>query len=132
MASPNSAFALPSWSRGAISTVSASKAGVKNASPVPSSQASRTNTQSAGRPANTAPASDACAAQRSASAPSITRRRPSRSATAPATAISSTWGTTAAANTYPRPVALAPLSSTAQAIATVDIDEPSREVTSPA
>jgi hypothetical protein len=31
----------------------------------------------------------------------------------------------------PRPVALNPLSSTAQAIATVDIDEPSREVTKP-
>ena len=103
-------------------------AGVKNASPVPTSQASRTNTQSAGRPANTAAASEACAAQRSASAVSMTRRRPNRSATAPAIAISSTCGTTAAANTYPRPVAFAPLPSTAQAIATVDIDEPSREV----
>jgi len=103
-------------------------AGVKNASPVPTSQASRTNTQSAGRPANTAAASEACAAQRSASAVSMTRRRPNRSATAPAIAINSTCGTTAAANTYPRPVAFAPLPSTAQAIATVDIDEPSREV----
>ena len=105
---------------------------MKNASPVPPSQASSTNTQSAGRPANTAPASDPCAAQRSASAASITRRRPNRSAAAPATGSTSTWGTTPAANTYPRPVAPAPLSSTAQAMATVDIDEPSREVTYPA
>jgi hypothetical protein len=34
-------------------------------------------------------------------------------------------------NTSPSPVALAPLASTAQAIATVDIDEPSKEVTKP-
>ena len=58
---------------------------------------------------------------------SITRRRPNRSAIAPANGIISTWATTFAANTNPRPVALAPLSSTAHAIATVDIDEPSRE-----
>jgi len=102
---------------------------MKNASPVPSSQASRTNSHSAGRPANSAAASEPCAAQRSTSAASITRRRPSRSATAPATGSTSTWGTTLAANTSPRPVALSPLSSTAQAIATVDINEPSRDVT---
>ena len=102
---------------------------MKNASPVPSSQASRTNTQSAGRPVNTAAASDACAAQRSTSAASITGRRPSRSATAPAIGSTSTCGTTPAANTYPRPVAPVPLSSTAHAIATGDIAEPSREVT---
>ena len=60
---------------------------------------------------------------------SITRRRPSRSAIAPANGSVSTWDTTFAANTNPRPVALPPLSSTAQAIATVDIDVPSREVT---
>src|SRR6185369_9787547 len=58
VASPYSAFALPSWSRGATSTVSASSAGVKNASPVPTSQASRTNTQSAGRPATAGPVGD--------------------------------------------------------------------------
>jgi hypothetical protein len=63
------------------------------------------------------------------SAASITRRRPSRSAITPATASSITWGTTLAANTTPRPVALAPLSSTAQAIATVDMAVPSRDVT---
>jgi hypothetical protein len=37
-----------------------------------------------------------------------------------------------AVNTRPSPVALTRLSSTAQAIATVDIDEPSSEVTNPA
>ena len=63
---------------------------MKNASPDPSSQASRTNNQIAGRPANSAAARQACAAQRSTSAASITRRRPSRSATAPANASSST------------------------------------------
>ena len=102
---------------------------MKNASPMPWSQASRTNSQSAGRPANSAAASEPCAPQRSTSAASITRRRPSRSATAPANGSSSTCGTTPAANTNPRLVALPPLSSTAQAIATVDIDEPSRDVT---
>jgi hypothetical protein len=51
---------------------------------------------------------------------------------APASGSSRTWGTTLAVNTTPRPVALILLSSTAQAIATVDIDEPSREVTKPA
>jgi hypothetical protein len=61
----------------------------------------------------------------------MTRRRPSRSATAPANASSSTCGTTLAANTSPRALGLPPLSSTAQAIATVDIDVPSREVTYP-
>jgi hypothetical protein len=70
-------------------------------------------------------------AQRSTSAESITRRRPNRSAIAPATGSTSTWGTTAAANTTPSPDALAPLSSTAQAMATVDIDEPNKEVTYP-
>jgi hypothetical protein len=69
-------LALPSWSRGAISTVSASWEGSKKASPVPTSQASRTNSQSGGRPANSATASEACAPQRSESALSITRRRP--------------------------------------------------------
>ena len=126
-----SAFALPSWPAGAISTVSAVSDGVKNAVPVPPSQASSTNSHSGGRPTNSAAASDACAAQRSTSAPSIARRRPSRSATAPATGMNSTWGTTFAANTHPRPVACAPLSSTAKAIATVDIAEPSREVEYP-
>jgi hypothetical protein len=128
-ASPYSAFALASWSGGEISTVSALRAGEKNASPVPSSQASRMNTQSAGRPANSAAARQACAPQRSTSAASITRRRPSRSATTPASGSITTWDTTPAVNTNPRPVAPAPLSSTAQAIATVDIAEPSSEVT---
>jgi hypothetical protein len=131
LASPYSAFALASWSGGEISTVSAFRAGEKNASPVPSSQASRMNTQSAGRPVNSTAASEACAAQRSTSAASITRRRPSRSATAPASGSITTWDTTPAVNTNPRPVAPAPASRTAQAIATVDIEEPSSEVTYP-
>ena len=100
--------------------------------PVPPSQASRTNSHSAGRPAVSAAASAACAQQRSTSAASITWRRPSRSAIAPASGSSRTWGTTLAVNTTPRPVALTRLSSTAKATATVDIDEPSREVTKPA
>jgi len=87
------------------------------------------NSQSAGRPVNSATARQACAAPRSTSAVSITRRRPSRSATAPARGSITTWDTTPAVNTNPRPVAPAPLSRTAQAIATVDIEEPSREVT---
>jgi len=131
VARPYSAFAFPSWPEGAISTVSALRAGAKNASPDPSSQASRTNSQIAGRPANSATARDACAPQRSTSAASMTRRRPSRSATAPANASNRTCGTTLAANTSPRALGLPPLSSTAQAIATVDIDVPSREVTYP-
>ena len=102
---------------------------MKNAVPVPPSQASRTKSQSAGRPANSATAVAACAPHRSRSAASITRRRPTLSALTPASGRSSTCGTTLAANTSPRPVALPPLSSTAQAMATVDIDEPSREVT---
>ena len=130
-ARPYSEFALASWFRGAISTVSAFRAGVKNAVPMPPSQASRTNSHSGGRPRASAAASVAWAAQRSASAPIITRRRPSRSAIAPAIGSSRTWGTTVAVNTRPSPVALTRLSSTAQAIATVDIDEPSREVTKP-
>jgi len=129
LASPYSAFALPSWSGGETSTVSASRAGEKNASPVPSSQASRTNSQSGGRPANSAAARLACAAQRSTSAESMTRRRPSRSPTAPANGSITTWDTTPAVNTNPRPVAPPPLSRTAQAIATADIEEPSRDVT---
>ena len=48
---------------------------------------------------------------------------------APANGSVSTCDTTFAANTNPRLVALPPLSSTAQAIATVDIDDPSRDVT---
>ena len=100
--------------------------------PVPPSQASRTNSHSAGRPTASAAASAVCAQQRSTSAASITRRRPNRSAIAPANGSSRTWGTTLAVNTTPRPVALNLLSSTAQAIATLDIDEPSREVTKPA
>ncbi len=130
LAKPYSEFALASWFRGAISTVSAFRAGVKNAVPMPPSQASRTNSQSGGRPTASATASVAWAAQRST--PIITRRRPSRSAIAPANGSSRTWGTTAAVNTRPSPVAPTRLSSTAQAIATVDIDEPSREVTKPA
>jgi hypothetical protein len=78
---------------------------------------------------NSATASEACAPQRSESAAIITRRRPSRSAMAPANGSVSTCGTTFAANTTPRPVALPPSSSTAQAIATADIDEPNRDVT---
>jgi hypothetical protein len=128
-ASPYSAFALPSWSGGEISTVSALSAGEKKPSPVPSSQASRMNSQSGGRPANSAPARLACEAQRSTSAESITRRRPSRSATAPADGSITTWDTTPAVNTNPRPVARPPLSRTAKAIATVDMEEPSRDVT---
>ncbi len=104
---------------------------MKNAVPMPPSQASAMNSHSAGRPRASAIASVACAAQRSTSAASITRRRPSRSAIAPASGSNTTCETTLAANTSPRPVALNPLSSTAQAIATVDIDEPSREVTKP-
>ena len=42
-ARPYSEFALASWFRGAISTVRAFRAGVKNAVPMPPSQASRTN-----------------------------------------------------------------------------------------
>ena len=99
--------------------------------PVPPSQASKTNSQSAGRPKARAVASDACAPQRSTSAASITRRRPSRSAIAPASGSSTTCETTVAVNTSPRPVAPILLSSTAKAMATVDIDEPSREVTKP-
>jgi hypothetical protein len=131
-ARPYSEFALASWFRAAISTVSAFRAGVKNAVPMPPSQASRTNSHSGGRPTASATASVAWAAQRNASAPIITRRRPSRSAIAPAIGSSRTWGTTVAVNTRPSPVALTRLSSTAQAIATVDIDEPSSEVTNPA
>jgi hypothetical protein len=130
-ASPYRAFALPSWSRGAISVVSASRAGEKNAVPVPPSQASMTNSHSVGRPKASAVASAAWAPQRSMSAASITRRRPSRSATAPASGSSTTCETTVAAKTTPRPVAPILLSSTAHAMATVDIDEPSREVTKP-
>jgi hypothetical protein len=130
-ARPYSEFALASWSRGAISTVRALRAGVKNAVPMPPSQASRTNSHSGGRPTASATASVAWAAQRSTSAPIITRRRPSRSAIAPANGSNKTWGTTVAVNTRPSPVAPTRLSSTAQAIATVDIDEPSREVTKP-
>jgi len=89
------------------------------------------NSHNVGRPTTSAIASVACAPQRSTSAASITRRRPSRSAIAPASGSSRTWETTLAANTSPRPVALTPLSSTAQAIATVDIDDPSKEVTKP-
>ncbi len=99
MASPYSALALLSWSGGAISTVSADRAGEKNASPVPDSAASTTNSQIAGRPANSATARLACATLRSTSAASITRRRPSRSAIAPANASISTWETTSAVNT---------------------------------
>jgi hypothetical protein len=87
------------------------------------------NSHSDGRPRASAIARVACAAQRSTSAASITRRRPSRSAIAPASGSTTTCETTPAVNTRPRPVAPTPLASTAQAIATVDIDEPSREVT---
>ncbi len=59
----------------------------------------------------------------------MTRRRPRRSATAPANGSITTWDTTPAEKTNPRPVAPPPLSRTAQAIATADIDEPSRDVT---
>jgi len=106
-------------------------AGEKNAVPVPPSQASTTNNHNAGRPAASAAASVACAPQRNRSAASITRRRPSRSAIAPASGSSTTWDTTVAVNTSPRPVAPILLSSTAKAMATVDIDEPSKEVTYP-
>jgi hypothetical protein len=61
----------------------------------------------------------------------MTRRRPSRSAIAPASGSSSTCGTTFAVNTKPRPVAWILLSRTAKATATVDIDEPSSDVTYP-
>ncbi len=104
---------------------------MKNAVPIPPIQASNTNSHSGGRPVNRATASVACPPQRSRSAPIITRRRPSRSAIAPASGSSRTWGTTVAVNTTPRPVALAPVLRTAQAIATVDIDEPSSDVTYP-
>jgi len=97
--------------------------------PVPPSQASTMNSHNAGRPKASAVASVACAPQRSMSAASITRRRPSRSAIAPASGSSMTCETTLAVNTNPRPVAPTPLASTAQAIATVDIEEPSSEVT---
>jgi len=89
------------------------------------------NSHNVGRPVASAIASVACAPQRSTSAPSMTRRRPSRSAIAPASGSSTTWETTLAVNTSPRPVAPILLSSTAKAMATVDIDEPSREVTKP-
>ena len=89
-ARPYSEFALASWFRGAISTVSALRAGVKNAVPMPPSQASRTNSQSGGRPTASATASVAWVTQRSTSAPIITRRRPSRSAIAPANGSSRT------------------------------------------
>jgi hypothetical protein len=113
-ASPYRVFALPSWSGGAISTVSPCSAGVKNASPVPRNDTSTKNTHSGGRPANGASgnrcagtsstASSACAQQRSTSALSITLRRPNRSAIAPATAISSTIGTTLENMTKPSAV----------------------------
>jgi hypothetical protein len=87
---------------------------VKNASPVPRNDTSTINAHNGGRPANGASAktcsgssstaSSVCAEQRSTSALSITRRRPNRSAIAPATAMSSTIGITLANITTPSAV----------------------------
>jgi len=130
-ASPYMAFALARWPADTISTVSACSAGEKNASPLPRTQASSTNSHTGGRPANTATASAACAAQRSASALSMTRRRPSRSPIAPATGSSTTCDTTPASMITPSALALAPVCSTAQAVAIADIAVPSSDVTYP-
>ncbi len=98
-ARPPSAFALPSSSRGAMSTVSPSSAGLKNASPAPTSAASVANSHVCGLPASSATASAACAAPHRASDPSITGRRPIRSASTPPPSMSSTWGRILAAMT---------------------------------
>ena len=98
-ARPSSAFASLSRAGGAMSGVSALSAGVKNASPVPSSASSTMNSQMGGGPAKSAAASAAAAVNRTASAASITGRRPSRSAITPPPSMKRTWGTTPAAKT---------------------------------
>ena len=98
-ARPISAFASLAWPGGAICGVSAVSAGVKNASPVPSAAWSTTNTHTGTCPASSAAASAAWAANRSRSAPSITGRRPIRSASTPPLIISRICGITPAANT---------------------------------
>jgi hypothetical protein len=72
-----------------------------------------------------------CAQQRSTSAVSITRRRPSRSAIAPLTGSDTTIATTLAANTIPSDVADPCRSRTAQEIAIDDIAVPSSDVEYP-
>ena len=128
----SNALALTRSSGGASSTVSPLSAGVKTASPVPRAIASRMNTHNAGCPASTAPASAACAAQRAASAPSMTGRRPIRSARTPPPSMNSTCGTIPAARTTPRSLAVPPPSSTAKDTASADIEVPRSEVAYPA
>ncbi len=72
---------------------------MKNASPVPSTADSTTNSQTGGTVTSSAAARVPCAASRTASAPSITFRLPSRSATTPPPSMNSTCGMTPAANT---------------------------------
>jgi len=128
----NSAFASPSWSRGASWTVSPDNAGWKNASPVPVTRAVATNSHRCGRPRNSAAASVPCAPHRARSAASMTGRLPSRSAITPPPSRSAAIGTMFAAKTRPSPVAVPPLPSTAKAIATEDIAVPSSEAAYPA
>ena len=125
---PNSAFALPSWSRGASWTGSPDRAGEKKALPVPTTNAATTNSQTCGRPTNRAPARAPWAAHRATSAVSITGLRPSRSARTPPPSMNATIGAMLAAKTTPSDVAVPPLASTAKAIATADIEVPSIEV----
>jgi hypothetical protein len=125
---PNSAFAFPSWSRGASWTGRPEKAGWKNALPVPTTNAATTNSQMRGEPSSSVAASVPWAAHRARSAVSITGRRPSRSASTPPPSMNATIGTMLAANTTPSDIADPPLASTANAIATADIEVPSDEV----
>ena len=127
-AAPSRALALPSSAAGATSGVSPPRAGVKNASPAPRTAANPAKTQIGGWLASMSAASRAWAAQRAASAVSITGRRPNRSAITPPPSMNSTWGTMPAASTKPSSVAVPPLSSTAKITATDAIEVPSSEV----
>jgi hypothetical protein len=130
-ARPYSAFASPSSARGAISVIRPLRAGPKNAWPVPTSAASTANSQIGGLPASSATARPACPAQHRASAPSMTGRRPIRSASTPPPSTNATCGRIPAAMTTPSPSADTPLPSTAKVTATEDIQVPSSEVTCP-
>jgi hypothetical protein len=130
-ARPYSVFASPSSARGATSVIRPASAGVKNAWPVPTSAASTAKSQIGGLPASSATVRAACAAQHSVSAPTMTGRRPIRSASTPPPSTNTTCGTISAAMTTPSPSADMPLPSTANVSATPDIQVPSSDATWP-
>ena len=98
-ATPTRALASASLSGGVIAGIRPPRAGVKKASPVPTTAVSAAISQIGGLATSKVAARTPCAVSRAPSAASITLRLPIRSARTPPPSMNSTCGMTPAAKT---------------------------------